>query len=89
MDSNLLAAAINKILESLDKIENKQQEHTVTLAEYNVHLKDHMQRTKQLETRVEPIEDHVKFISKSSKVFMYVMTILASVATVAVLFLKK
>ena len=89
MDSNLLAAAINRIIESLDKIENKQSEHTVTLAEYNLHLKDHMERTRNLEERVEPIEDHVKFISKSSKVFMYVVTILSALGGVAILFLKK
>lgn len=77
------------VLAKLDKIEDKQESHSSRLDVYNSQLQEHMSRTEQLETRIIPIEDHIKFLMKLTRLAVIVFAGLSSIATVIGLFLKK
>lgn len=70
----------------LEDIMSKQSSHTTELAVYNQSLKEHMRRTsiaedsiKNLDVRVIPIEHHVLFISRSTKVLVTLISIATAV----------
>jgi hypothetical protein len=77
------------VLAKLDKIENKQELHSGRLDVYNSQLEEHMSRTEQLENRIIPIEDHMKFLMKLTRLAVIVFAGLSSLAAVIGLFLKK
>ena len=67
------------VLAKLDKIEEKQVEHTIQLALNTSVLDEHHRRSTNLETRIEPIEDHVKFLRKLLKLIIIVVPIVVSI----------
>ncbi len=77
------------VLAKLDKIETKQENHSSRLDVYNSQLEEHMSRTEQLEIRIIPIEDHMKFLMKLTKLAVVSFAGLSAIATVLGLFLKK
>lgn len=65
----------------LDKIENKIDkviDHTtsidITLAKQHLVLEEHIKRTALLEKQVVPIQEHVNFINKLTKLVLAVVT---------------
>lgn len=62
----------------LDKLAERQEEHTITLAKNTIILTDHHVRSSQLESRVKPIENHVIVVNGIVKV---AITIIATIAS--------
>ncbi len=80
----------NKIvLAKLDKIEENQTAHTVQLAINTQVLTEHHKRSTNLEERLEPIEDHVKFLWKLGKIAVVVISSTGTLIGILSLFFKK
>lgn len=72
-----------EVLEKLDKLADKQQDHTIELAKNTMVLNEHHVRSTNHEARLKPLEDHVKFIQKSMKVFGWLIAVGAGLAAIA------
>lgn len=85
-----------RILNKLDKIEERQQIHTEQLIHYNVILQEHIRRTELLEKSVEiidmqlrPIEEHVSLVNKMFKGFAIIVSAMSAIATIIKLMFRK
>lgn len=76
------------ILEKLDKIDEKQTEHTVQLAINSQILAEHHKRSTMLEERMKPIENHVVYIRKTLKMLGAIIATATSIAGIISLFTK-
>ncbi len=70
---SVIIEKIDKIDQKQDKLEEKQTDHTIKLEVYNAHLGEHISRTELLEARFKPIESHVEFALKISKIGIAVL----------------
>ena len=78
----------DRMLQDLDEIKRKLDVHTIELAQYNLLLKEHMARTEHLESRVMPIEDHVKFLRKLGKLGTTILAAASTIAGILALFMR-
>lgn len=60
---------IDEIKSDVKEIKNQVIELVAETRVHNHILNEHHKRSTNLENRLEPVEDHVKFINKSIKVF--------------------
>lgn len=72
----------DEVIVKLDKLLDKQQEHTVELAKNSVILNDHHVRASQLESRIKPIEKHVIVVNGIVKVSIAIVAMAASLAAI-------
>lgn len=79
---------IKEIKSDIKDIKDCQIETNIKLAQYNTLLDVHIQGVKDLQARVEPIEDHVKFIRKLMNFTIKGISVLAATATLLKLFLR-
>ena len=57
----------NRILDKLDKLDDRLNSIDKTLVKQEENLAEHMRRTNILEKKLEPVEDHVKFVKNMGK----------------------
>jgi hypothetical protein len=78
----------DRMLQDLDEIKKKLDSHTIELTQYNLLLKEHMARTEHLESRVMPIEDHVKFLRRLGRLATSVLAAASTIAGIIALFMR-
>lgn len=70
-----------EVITRLDKLTERQQEHTVQLVLCNKILDEHHKRSTQLETRVLPLEHSHIFTTKLLKAILSIITLIAACAS--------
>lgn len=78
----------DRVMLKLEKIEDRQVEHTVQLALNTSVLTEHHRRSTNLERRMEPIEDHTKFMKKLIKLVASIVAGLSAISGIIALLLK-
>ncbi len=76
------------VLDKLDKIENKQVEHTIELAKNTVILLEHHVRSSNLEARFKPLEASHIFWEKMARVVAVGSTVITVLAGILTLYFK-
>lgn len=72
----------SEVIAKLDKLSDKQNEHTTELAKYNIILTEHHVRASQLESRIKPIEKHVIIINGLVKISGALVATAAALAAI-------
>jgi hypothetical protein len=62
----------NRILDKLDAMDAKLHSIDKTLVKQEENLAEHMRRTKLLEDKLQPVEDHVKYMHGALKLLIVV-----------------
>lgn len=73
---------LKDILNKVEQIRHAVNELKIRQEVHNHILNEHHKRSTQLESRVIPIEEHVKFIQKTTKVMAWVITTAISLTVV-------
>lgn len=73
---------MDQIREDIAVIKEKIVRQEVHMERYNALLEEHIKRTNLLESRVIPIEDHVKFLNTLAKVTVALMGGLGSLIAI-------
>lgn len=83
---------MEEIKEKLKEISGKLEENTIRLAEYNGELRVHIQASKDLHTRMIPLEQHVAFqrniVALIVKSIAWSFGVAASMAAIAAALVK-
>lgn len=61
--------------DALEKIENRQHQHTETLTRLTVTVEEHVKRTNILEEEIKPLKAHVQLMNTAAKVLSIAGTI--------------
>lgn len=76
------------IKEDIKDIKKHQENTGIQLERYNTLLSVHIKRTEQLEERIVPIEDHVKFLRKLMQISGWAMGLIAAAMSIVHKLLK-
>ena len=79
-------ADMQRVIEKLDKLDERLDSVDKTLIKQESNLSEHMRRTKLLEEKMEPVESHVRSIHSVMKFLMKALVIFGILAGVAKLF---
>ena len=79
--------AVERVLNKLDKIEERLGSIDKTLVKQEENLAEHMRRTELLETKMEPVEDHVKNVNFLFKIMAGVVAIVGAIAGIIKIFI--
>lgn len=72
----------DKVINELKEIKDKQSEHSAILAVNTEIVRQHERRSTNLEARMQPIEEHVRFINKAVKVLCALVALGAGISTI-------
>lgn len=78
----------DKLLSTVVEIKVEVAKHSERLDNYNALLAEHIQGVKSLDARIQPIEDHVKFLRKLSHLVVKVIGAVAGLAAACKLVLE-
>lgn len=76
----------SRILDKLDEMDKRIDSIDITLAKQHISLEEHIKRTNLLETKLEPVEDHVKAVNAVLKFAGGIAILLAAFESIKNLF---
>lgn len=68
-----MSKRVDDVIQDIREIKHVMHANTMQLTAYNIQLEEHIRATRNLESRVAPIEDHVKFLRTLGRLVAWIV----------------